>query len=289
MPKPPPPPHPPTPPTPPVNDTVTAWINSVIANGGARPSQSSIKAMSDFMNAIAGLQSRIWQLNVIAPDSIIAMRTPLIHPYGNNPWVPKTVGAGFAETLTVNGWRGSSVPLNGIVYDTGVIASLVPSFSLSNGGLSIYCPDNPPTAANIPLAGYIANSSQWAMGIVPHTTLNDSRSAVWNGGQQATAGGATSGGFYSVNRLAANQVNLAWGNSLNVYAQVGTNPFANTTVPILSPLGVGGVWNGDSTAFSVCNQSISFFAAHDGFSLADSTILFNAVQALRVAFGGGFI
>lgn len=289
-PHPPHPPHPPVPPGPPgppvvYSTTVQSWIDQINANGGTIPSPQTLSAVDAFVTAISGLLGRIWHLNVFPPDSLIAMRTPLIATYGSKLWTPQTVGAGFAEVLTVNGWRGYADASNGIVYDTGLSPSGIPSFTTGNGGISLCCPDASPTASNTALAGCLSGIN----GMVVITNRSAGNLLLTGiGSATITAVTATPGGaYYSGNRVNTTDLSLSWGNSITPYTKVNTNATANGVAPIADTLAAGGSHN--SGSFFVCPQSLSFLAAHDGFSTADGTILFNALKNLRGAFGGGFV
>lgn len=294
MPKPPHPPHPPHPPVPPgppgpppvvYSQTVQSWIDQIIANGGVIPSPQTLAAVDAFVTAIASVVNRIWHLNVIAPDSLIAMRTPLIATYGNKLWLPQTVGAGFTEVLNANGWRGYADASNGIVYDTGVSPSGIPSFSTGNGGVSACCPDISPIASNAAITGCLLVTD--GMGIIVNRILgNILIGSIGSGLIQATV--ATPGGaFYSANRVSTTDMSISWGNSVSPYTKVNTNVTANGVAPIATTIFAGGSNNNGVTALAP--QSLSFLAVHDGFSTADGTTLFTALKNLRLAFGGGFV
>lgn len=263
------------------------WSARVVQNGGPVPSAATSTAISTFLTSISTIRTKIKHLNVIAPDSIIAMRTPLIADYGYSVWVPHTIGAGFAETVGANGWRGYADASNGIVYDTGVLCSLIPTFNVGNGGISAVCPDNPPAVNNSILTGSANGVTSGGIGFAINYTGGLIKAGVWTTTALisiATVGGA----FYSVNRNAANDLNWSWGNSSTPYAKTATLATVNSTAPEATlTIAAGG---GNTTAgYVLAPQSLSFMAVHDALTVAEGTILFNAVKALRTSFGGGFV
>lgn len=261
------------------------WSARVVQNGGPAPSAATATAISTFLTSISTIRSKIKHLNVIAPDSIVAMRTPLIADYGFGVYVPIKVGTGFAETIGSGGWRGYADASNGIVYDTGVVPSAVTSFTVGNGGISLCCPDNPPTQTNGIVTGSIVSPA--GIGIVANSVAGSlTLAGVWdtiNRASIATVGGA----FYSGNRVAVNDMSLSWGNSGTAYAKVNTNATVNGNAPLSASIYIGG-GNTNGTV-ALVPQSVSFYAVHDGLTLAEGTILFNAVKAIRTSFGGGFV
>lgn len=263
------------------------WSARVVQNGGPAPSAATATAISTFLTSISTIRSKIKHLNVIAPDSIIAMRTPLIFDYGFPMWVPHTVAAGFAETIGTGGWRGSTDGTNGIIYDTGVLCSLIPTFNVGNGGISAVCPDNPPVVNNAVLSGCSNGNTSGGIGFAINFTGGLIKAGIWTSSSLisiATVGGA----FYSLNRNAANDLNWSWGNSSTPYAKTTTLATVNSTAPEATlTITAGGV--NTIFGYALAPQSLSFMAVHDALTVAEGTILFNAVKALRTSFGGGFV
>lgn len=266
-----------------------AWAVRVVLNGGPVPSQNTLNAANTFLNSISSLRSRIYHLNFIAPDSIIAMRTPLIKTIGFDPWLPKIIGAGFAETIGPNGWRGAADAANGIVYDTGVNPSSISSFNISNGGISIYIAANGLTDSPIIAAG--AGAGATGIEIAAAYPVASSFLQLYDAGTVLTpinTCGGGCGGFYMGVRTAVNRNNLYSARSNFAWQSFSTSAGNNTTLPPSITIAFGG--HNTGLGFNLCPHfPFSFFAIHDGFSSADGQTLFNAVQALRVALGGGFL
>lgn len=265
------------------------WAMRVVANGGPMPSQNTIEASSLFLVQISSLRSRIYHLNFIAPDSLIAMRTPLINFAGNDPWIPVTVGTGFAETLSVQGWRGYADAANGIVYNTGGVVKS----TNTQGGLSVYCPEAAiANTSAIGIAGRIGSAGTELFQVKTYTTgTKKSEFYYLDAGSSVSVNNPCNpngcGGFFSGNRTALGVSNLYHANSTHPWTAIGTSLVNNVQFPGVVPIAVGGTQS--SGVYSVCPQMVSFYADHAGFSSAEGQLLFNAVQALRVALGGGFL
>lgn len=262
------------------------WAARVVQNGGAAPSGATITAIQTFLTSIASIRSKIYHLNVIAPDSIIAMRTPLIRDFGYGVWVPVTVGTGAPEILNTGGWQSYVDASNGTLYDIGVNPSLIPSFNIGNGGMSLYEPEAVVPSFQFQLGGSItAAVPRFQMGIDGPLILGQ----IYDTGSklQIVHGGAA-GGFLMCSRTAINVLTAYFANSGNAWASVGSSAVANSALPPNLNMASGGVFVVGSGYF-LANQRLSFMAVHDGLSSAEGQILFNAVQALRTSFGGGFI
>lgn len=275
------------------NTVVANWATRVVANGGAAVSQSTISAADTFYAAISSFASLFKTLNIVAKDSVIAALTPLIVGSGADPWAVNggsgTVGAGV---VTVNGWQATG--------DTGthwlapvIILSNIASFSVSNGGMSIYCFTLLSEASNRAQAGVTD-----AAGRRFQFDLNDSSGpgsvAVMcndfgtsnGGGAPGTSKGA---GFYSMNRNAANALHCYFAKSSSAFADAFPNTTGtNVTTP---PQTQGMVFAGynNNGVVTASQSTYSFFALHDALTSAQAQTLYNAVQALRTALGGGFV
>lgn len=269
------------------------WAARVVANGGAAPAAATTKAISTFLFAIGGLSSRIYHLGVFAPDSLIAMRTPVIKTFGVDPWTAVVAGTGGSPSFTSAGYLSGTDGINATMYDTGVFTNLIPSFSVSNGGMTVYCSDN---AASIVKVNAIAICGCYhttsAFEIVVCQINNHSNCQCYSGLDALdVVNPDAQGGFFSLNRTSSTLMNFYYGSSTRSFASLGTK----TTTSVAPPLSVESIYIGGthqgapSPTLNPLQQRLSFIAVHDGFSSADNQILFNAAQALRVSFGGGFL
>lgn len=267
-----------------------SWVTRVLANGGAMPSANTISASQTFEAAISSLKSRIYHLNFVAPDSLIAFQTPFIKTVGIDPWVRHSVGVPVIESLTVQGYNGCSTGrANGYVYDTGVIPSNIANFNTGNCGLCVYVSTVGTTnqITNACIGGYDGTS---AFELLPDVAGSNVVEGIGFDAANITSTAADhQGGFFMTCRVSTTDLRTYRGSSVSPWAQLGaTQAAANATTPMTTTCyAAGDLYPG--AVIHGANVYHSFFAILDGFSSADGQKLFNAVQALRTSLGGGFV
>lgn len=264
---------------------VSDWLFRIQVNGGAVVAQSTATAVNTFYDAIFSVGTiigKVKALSVVPPDNLVAVKTPLIKAFGFDPWTQN--GADGSFELTVNGIRATVV--NGC-YFTGVIPTAAFA-SDAVGGMSCYvftttagdittqdmgCQVALPGQVSVLLTNFFINPNQFALG--------DIYSSTSNFGFQPSPGT----GFHSANVRAVNDCSYYTGSSGGFNAHAGTTGGTRPNIQIYAM----GFNNGGVTSGTTTVRRYSFFAIHDGFTAAEAQALFNAVQALRVAFGGGFV
>lgn len=273
---------------------VPVWIKAVITNGGAAVAQATCLAMNTFAIALvnASIDTLMQSVNCFVPDNLIAAITPLYKTKGNDPWT--NVNFLLAD-LTADGLVGNATTK---VLDTG----LNPTTAWANTGNNV----NAVTSGGITVYTFTLGSGSsgsdvgsgtgasqtinlytvYTPGADNHTYfdfVNNStgRIAVLNAGWK---------GFTSANRTT--------GTRSDVYIASSTTPFATLGSDVNTQIG-----NAMPTVSFDCfgfkslvgvntpnsDRRISFAALHIGLSSAQAQSLFNAVQALRTALGGGFV
>jgi hypothetical protein len=270
-----------------LNALATDWAAQVVTNGGAAPSGGTVTALSNFCNALdaASITSKMLALNCIVPDSLIAAATPLIHVKGGSIWTP-TAGITAAQ-LTVNGLTGIPASSPAEYLNTGFNPSSDFSDSLS-AGLTVYNTEFDSTTNSV--CSSISGSEIFLL----HPCYDVSTTAYfmcWDatGGLVSAASilgggqGYTSGNRTSLSAASIYQASSTVPHAL-VVSSVGTTGATrpNQTQPLLCQDSAG------TFAFS-SSKRVSFAAIHLGLSAADSLALYNAVQTLRTALGGGYI
>ena len=263
--------------------TASAWAANVVTNGGAAPSDGTVSALSTFCCALdsAGLTSSMLAVNCYVPDSLIAATTPLIATACQPCWTNHNFVSG---DLSVNGLQGNG---SNKYLDLGSQSSPASTaLTLTSAGLTCY----------VPSGG--ANAMENTCGICGagccfDLNLNYSENfgfQCWDwgdAGQAAWRPGGIKQGFFSGSRTAADEINLYFANAGTAFSSVAS---AATTS--------GGVASGNMFEFSEQDggspnayspQAHSFFAMHLGLSSEQTQALYNAVQALRTALGGGYI
>lgn len=260
------------------------WARRVQNNGGARPSQATINAAGVFWNALetAGIRSKMKALNFIAPDSLIAAITPFIKGPGLDPW---TNTAFVAGDLSVNGLAGNG---SSKYLDTGFNGSTHINTSL-NAGVSYYTP-NLTGAANASrmVFGSFSDGGLTDFYQTPHHSAANTASGIggWSGTNQINV--ATRGsGFYSANRTNNTTHKLYFAGGATAHLEIGSaagaaNTALNATCPAFAVKHAAAIEQ-------YYTHRLSFLAVHLGLTESESSALYDAVTALRVALGGGYI
>jgi hypothetical protein len=269
----------------PTHALATAWAARVVTNGGAAPSAPTVAAISTFCYALdsASLTSQFLALNVFAPDNLTACMTPLIFNFGHDPWANLNFVGG---DLSVNGLKGdgASKYINTFVHSTNFVSS-------SNTGVTIYGSVVSNTGVDF---GFSTNDATHRILFIlsqGSTTTGQTPSGNVGGISVATLGA----GYYSLNRVSTTDLRLFYAKAATPHAQQGATyvtPDTTTFVGSNDFLPFFGLWLFDSGIMysaDFSSNTLSFAAIHNGFSAAQSELLYAAVQALRTAFGGGFV
>lgn len=273
--------------TTPLNALATDWAARVAANGGAVPSGATVSAISDFCDALdaASLTAAMIAVNCFAPDSLIASYTPLIVGAGLDPW---TFYSFVLADLTTSGLVGNGTNK---YIDSGVRST--DFLSAANMGMTLYG-SVVSSVAGATDCGFTdsVGTSQCIL------RLNDGGNAIANspsgniGGVSVASAGA---GYYSMNRVSTTDLRLFYAKSSSPHAQLGATYATLDTTAFAGPndwltLYVMFFKNtGAPYGPSFSSNRISFSAFHNGLSIAQSSVLYSAVQALRTALGGGHV
>lgn len=267
-----------------LNGRVTDWVRRVVVNGGATPSVSTQTAMATFVNSMVSnsLEASILALNVVAPDNLIAAFTPLYKSTGNDPW---TNNAFVAGDLTVNGLQGNSTT-KWINTGEPMLASM-DNPATTWPGLTVYVASGG-GPGNFCESGLRQNILELYSNFTGGLAFFD----CWNvaTGRISAANNPWTG-FFSGNRI-----DLA---NSSIFKASSTVPFTTLVTTAANNTGSGHIAgrfiyffsNQDNagTPIQFSNRRLSFMCYHFGLTSAKAQAFYNAVQALRVAFGGGFV
>lgn len=264
---------------------VANWAVRVVANGGATVATSTVSALNTFIASCkgAGLWSLMYHVNCIVPDSLKAALTPLLVGGYNDPWIDNSAGS---ASITVNGLFTDGN--QGKYFSPGNIAS---NLTLSSGGITTYAQriQDPGTGSRDLGFHNTAFTDACLLNIsnVGNTQGGIGQNATPNGGVSVAYPGQ---GYFAVNRTSTTRCDLYWANSTHAHASVASNTNLVTTLTANSPFSVCGNYNITLPAEETYQGSsrLSFLATHQGLSAAQSLSFYNAVQAMRVALGGGF-
>jgi len=266
-----------------IHATASDWAARVVTNGGAAVSDNTLAAVSNFCGALdaAAIRSLMIAVNVFASDNLIASITPLIKDLGNDPWTNTNF---VAADLTIQGLKGNG---SNKYLDSGVVANAAFS-GVTEGGLSLYN-----TFATIP-----TTQSEMAGGTSTSANiLLESRSGantIFN--CFATGNGQVSGatnlpfglGFTSGNRTTASAASIYTANSSIAFSEIVTSALTNPQSPQAFSIAVFAA-NFSNVISRYSGKRLSFAAIHHGLTSAQCENLYNAVQQMRQAFGGGWI
>lgn len=270
-----------------VSGRVCDWAHRVIANGAGVTAQATRIAMNTFDLAIVAgaLDSHIYTLSTVVPDSLTASLTPLYKAQGSDPYSGDWAASGSTVGIGANGWTFPSA-------NSGVGTGAIPSnfFTTGNGGVSFYAYNNT-SDASIPSAGASVNAAANQM----QSYCNQAGTFFQSMFAQDAAflGVALPSnpftGYLSANRVSTTDIRLFGANSTTAHGQIGaTNANANAATPPTVAFTVFDVNNNGAPTAGTTGKTFSYFSLHDGFTQAQSLAEFNAVQTLRTALGGGF-
>lgn len=249
---------------------VSNWATRVVANGGAYPSEATLNALDTFVVGMdsAGLWAKMAALNIMAPDSLTAMITPLLVGSGNDPWT----NSGFTGgACTVNGLVGDGLH----VLNTGIAPS---SLSNTSAGMTLYSYTGPV------IAGHDNSSS-------PDFILSSSTFDCWDNSTSRQLQLVTNAGFHSGSRTASGQSDTYHGTSLLttlLHNSTQTTGSSQNNSTLTAPIHLMAVNHNNLVDLFISTGTCSFFAIHQGLSSGDTQSFFTLVEALRVTFGGGY-
>ena len=273
----------------PLDPVVVDWAARVVINGGAAPSVNSKYASNTFIGALrtAGIFSKMKTINMVAPDNLIAARTPLIVANAVDPW-PNVGSSNFgAADLTTYGLLCNGAK----ALDTG---SKGTDLALGSAGLTIVAGViNPGNGLRYDM-GYLSAANQEYMFVAAaQTGVGNTGHA---GGSSFSTGlmvdtGSTYlyAGYVSYNRTSAVRADLYWANNDVAHSSIANNTNNQTLGIAASDIYWGAV--ADSAGGPIpyySKNTLSFGAVHDGLTAAESLAFFNAINALRTSFGGGY-
>lgn len=270
----------------------SSWANLVVANGGAFPSLVTINAYNTLYSGIvaAGLRSKIYNLNGIPPDSLIAAKTPFIYDFGAKLWVETTTGASVTD-LTVNGVKAPSS--TNVFWNTFFQPGATP-MTANSGGITVYI-------ASVPGASDISLDVGYNNTALTNTyALTTGNGGFVIGDIYAQTAGATvvsslpvSGwngtGYLSDNRTGATTHNMFAANSGSAHQTIATNSGAGVGSPQNQDVYIFQSHVTDGANIAASTKRFSFFCFHEGFTSAESSTFSSLIQTFRTSLGGGFV
>lgn len=271
-----------------VSGRVCGWITRVVVNGGPNPSLNTARALNTFDLALVnnGLDGRCQYIIPFVPDGLIAARTPLYKVTGLDPATNNNFVAG---DLTVNGLVGNG---SNKWLDSGVKCTDWVALS-TKGGLAIYTSTTDQTTTQIDIGNSNGPFSQ-GMDLRNNSSPGQCQSSFPpSGGSASTVivNVANFVGFCLMTRSSGTDHRLYNASSTVPFSQIGSNATNTSAVNMQGTnLGIFCEFQAGITPAFFSKKRISFCGIFNGgFTAPEGQILFNAVQAFRVALGGGFV
>lgn len=265
---------------------VDSWAARVVANGGAAPAGATVTALQTFWASLvsAAIDTKIIAMIPLVSDNLTAAITPIFggSAVGNDPWTNNNFVGG---DLTADGLLGASTKY----LNTGLNPNTIYSGSAASGGLSVYTFTGS-NASTIEIGCAVGAANDFFQAYVGFggTAFFD----CWNtnGTNSGRVSGANSNfaGFVTFNRTSATASAIHKANSGTAFTAIvsGTGQASIDTPPNATIYGFATQANGSPGSYTT--RRLSFLAVHMGLSAAEAEDLFDAVQALRVALGGGY-
>jgi hypothetical protein len=266
------------------------WAARVVVNGGADPTGAETVALAAFYDGLVvdGISSKMIHINHISPNSITAYLTPFLVGGGNDPWVARCGNNhGASLSLTVNGIAASGG--NVATEDTGINDSTVYSTD-DDGGLVVYVHT---TVSEGPAdVGYRNDALDHSFFLL--TNAGNLKVAACRDqlvGSLAPVD-ANNQGYFSLQRTSHVNLNLYFASSVVAHYSQANSAVGESGVRQNFTFYFNGVHSIDHgptcTGYPSPTKRYSFFAITKGLTSAEDTSLYNRVQTLRTALGGGF-
>ncbi len=279
---------------------VDDWLARMEADSVALPSDDTIKAVCEFCHDLDryGLTSKLKVVNPVIPDSIAAMKYPLIWQPSNG--VSPFINYGFTDAdLTKDGLKGDG---ESKYMDTGLVPDTQFGPINTSSGMTVYITDTGNLNASPHF--HIGAAEEGHLYANSSFSISDSNEELIAGNGRMDAFvesglGLITTGFHSGSRTAFDLLSYYHGTGSSVLSLTNTNtssgippedytklPGDPVTVALFALDFYDGV---DYSLAYYSSARISFMAIHDGLTQPETANLFAAVQKLRMALGGGYV
>jgi len=218
------------------------------------------------------------------PDSLIAAITPLIPYGGNNPWT--NMGPFVAGDLSVNGLKGDGSTK---YLKTGLVANTIFSDN-SNSGIALYCATDDAGGGSweVGAGDNLGANTAMFLNIAGVDTFYATNSALGS-----VAGTLPVGfhGFHDGNATDGplNGMNIFVANSVTSFQSIVHAGFGGSNAHPAQQFYIFADNNNGTVQGPYSPRRLSFCAFHNSMTSGEVQSLYNAVQALRVALGGGYV
>jgi len=266
------------------------WLTRILAAGGASPSAATFAANDVWYASVlsAGLVTtiaggKLQVVNTYAPDNLIACITPLIKGGGFDSWTNS--GPFVSGDLTVNGLAGDGsskyLRTNQNPATTGNGAS--------GNHLCVYVHTDDRTSAQTEIGSGTDGTTSFRC----YYHYSDNKTYASNVGNVidngTILGTSNNAGYMCQSRTSTTNYDTYFANSGAAHASL-----FNTTANIAGNLlGTWGLYVHASdeigSAANLSKKRISYVTMGYGLTSTESLANYNAAQALRTAYGGGYV
>lgn len=260
---------------------VSDWVTRITAAGGAAPSAENQRAHGFFYDNVNsnGALSPLLIVNLLTPDNLIAAITPFIKGGGLDSWT----NTGFvAGDLTVNGLIGDGV---GKSLDTGF--SPVSVLDHTKGGIITYNVTTNNSASECEVSAF-DNATIKGFQLFVSSVSNFIADGYYNAGNaRISVANVGFTGFNSAQRTSATSFVGYKSNSTTAHTSIVSTANDGGTPPTTSVTCFCTNNSGVKANFS--SKRLSTIIITSGLTSAQDLAVFNAVQRVRKALGGGFV
>lgn len=258
-----------------VSGRVCDWITRVVANGGVNPTLTERRAANTFDLALvsAVVDSKLVSIVLFIQSSVIGAITPLYHLKGSDPW--SNQGPFVGADLSVNGLKG-----DGTKYLNTVIT---PSVDLTVNSTCWFLYESVAQSNVGELFG--ASGGAQLDALLPNDVNNGVATNYYSQNQLVTTPPILTG-FYLGSRVSNTDQRLYFANSANAWAQVGATQ-AGAGAGLCAQTLTAFALNAAGTPGNKSNGALSICGVASGLTSGQGQSLFNAVDAFRIALGGG--
>ncbi len=261
-----------------LNPLTTSWLARITANGGAAPAAGTTNAIDTFFNSLdsASVTSQCITCCMFVPDNLIAATTPLIAAT-QDPWGLSVFVLG---DLSVNGLHS----IGNQYLNPGVVSG-ISTMTTTSQSLCFYDYDANINVAGTEIAAIEAGTGSFFVSALLAGGINCDADLTGSGGRINVA--TPGNGFYLASRIASNDVKVYFANSGTAFASIGSSAGASSALlPSIGYLVFATNNNGSVIQGARCTMSFAWIGK--GLTSGQGQALYNAVQACRVALGGGF-
>jgi len=277
-----------------IHTTVQDWSYRVQKNGGALPSGTTQRALSDFMKGADAynLTSKMKSVVCFVPDNLIAAITPLVKVVGNDPWTNTNF---IASDLTIAGLKGNG---SDKYLTTNIKANQLSALPLpvADSHVVVYVSVGA-IEAKVEWGGTDAPGSTLSFRLYGHyTTPNVTATQNYgdNTGLNYTQPSAVVPytGYICSNRISSSVIVGSRDIFLASSTLAHSSSISSATLSTTQPTSTGilvfcGSEGGGASNFST--KRYSFASMGNGLTSIESNNLFNLVQTMRRQLGGGYV